>query len=436
MPLSKTVKIAAVLLVSSVILVWLCILLVVRFIYQDGINAFEMEEYDRARASLVKARSFLPETLASALSPMDLFRLDTAMGKTLYKLAVDNGRGDTLKERFAMLKTAQGHLDAALAIDSESYRTAYWAAKVEESLEVIFPLVDTGKAVNPYNALPLYERAMSLRPAGITVRYDMVNYLHHKGMADGIPDLVETMAEIYPPCYLSLKKEEFFSPELRDRVRAGLMRALEKEIRPRETLTALSQLSEDQGDLAGAVAFFTRAIALEPWSNTPATYIKLGMLTLRNSDPEGSYPWFIKALQAQKKTFDADLGRIWSGFKAEKRLAEFIEFSARVEEAFPPSPALDLCIAECWYAMDKLELAKARLLIMNTRQPSAKAFHYLALIAQKQGDLDAMELASQRATVLEPTSAAHLKLFAQALKLQKKEVQAGKVLEEIRHLAK
>jgi hypothetical protein len=69
-------------------------------------------------------------------------------------------------------------------------------------------------------------------------------------------------------------------------------------------------------------------------------------------------------------------------------------------------------------------LAKAKLYKMNELKEDAEISYLLAIIAEKEKDLDAMELNSQKATALMPSNCHYQYLFSKSLSLQGKHTQA------------
>ena len=83
------------------------------------------------------------------------------------------------------------------------YLNTFWQTRTEENLEKAYAWLHPKKN-NPYNAMPYYQKALSLRPSGITIRYAYARYLNSgnlksKNLKTEIPDLVRYMMEIHPP---------------------------------------------------------------------------------------------------------------------------------------------------------------------------------------------------------------------------------------------
>jgi tetratricopeptide (TPR) repeat protein len=163
-----------------------------------------------------------------------------------------------------------------------------------------------------------------------------------------------------------------------------------------------------------AIRFYLLAMEEERHRNTESDYIHVGGLYLKNGETDQGIEWLSRALGSSRDA-DGTLERIYRMFKAEKDLEAFLGFAALVEKDLYRSLALDLLVAQCWIDMDRLELARGRLVQVIARERSARAHFLLSVVAERQQDWDAMELESQRATVLDPGDAGYFSQFSRAL---------------------
>ncbi|MFH1154225.1 MAG: tetratricopeptide repeat protein, partial [Pseudomonadota bacterium] len=231
--------------------------------------------------------------------------------------------------------------------------------------------------------------------------------------------LVEHIGFVSPTSYGFMKKERYFSDN-RARFGKGLLKALENRVMVRETLGALSSFYLDQGDVDRAIDFYRKSMEETVYKNSEGNFIGLGRLFLKKDDPDQSFQYFMQALEKSRDTARS-LERIYQAFKGEKQLEAFIRFSAAVEKDLFETETLDYLVAQCWIDMDRPELARARLVQVIARQPTARAHYLMSVAAERQQDWDAMELESQRATVLDSGNAGYLSQFARALSRQKKD---------------
>ena len=387
-----------------------------RWHYQKGIGSYETGDYDNALDSFVLANRIPDAQVFSVLAGRDRFRIQTAMGKTYYHLA---GEAGTTRGFYDLLTKGAGALDQAIAHDARSYRTTFWAAKVHTGLETVWPVLFKSGDENPYNALPFYERAVSLRPTGYSIHYDMIKYLYYKGDRGRIPGLVMHMASIFPLSVTRLEKEPFYSDQIREKIRQGLLKALENGVSLRMTLFLLSQMALDDGAVDAAGAYYQQGLAHQPHLNTAGTMIHMGMLLLRQQAYRDADRFFIKALQLDGD-FESAMMQIYKVFKSEQLYDGFVRFAGEVQETLYFSGYIDFMVALCHTDAGKLELAKSLLNRLNEVNPEARVYDLLAQVSQKQGNWDAMEIAARKATQLAPGNPDYQIRFSMSLAAQKK----------------
>jgi len=317
---SKPLKLFLIFLL--LILLAVCIsLLRPRFIYQQGITQLKLNNYKQAAAYFEKAEKAMPETIAAWFGRADLFRIYTNHGQALYFLGNENWKQHGVSFTcFAIFAKAGFQLKKAAQIEPQHYINTYWLTRTQQALEKNYAWLHPEKK-NPYNAYPYYEKALALRPAGITVRYSYVKYLYHKGFKDKIPELVQYMMEIHPPSYYHLKKEPFFNTDLILSIEKGLNSALEKEILPREALSALSSIYSAENNFEKAISYYKDMLDYKPSLNSPGNYIHMGSIYLKNRQFKKSYEVFEKVLISADNP--GIINSIYKSFKREKLFLEF-----------------------------------------------------------------------------------------------------------------
>jgi tetratricopeptide (TPR) repeat protein len=423
----KTSIVMMVVPIYFVLMIWLTILLLSRYEYQGGIRAHDMGQYDQAAGHLFTAEKILPKGLAGILAQRDLFRIHTALGKTLYQQAmtiikqttVGKARRQNLESAYRLFKRGHEFLKDAVDHDPLSYRTVFWYAKITDKMAALHPYFKTDPINSVYDALPLFQQAAALRPAGITVRYEMARYFHRKQMTDELKRMVETIGAIYPMSHRYLKKQPWFDADIRAYFRQGCLSALAEGTTPRETLSILSAMSLEDDEVDAAIDYYQRGMGYKTHTNTAATYRYLAGLYLKKGKMDQSFELFLRAL-GKSQNLEGEFNAIYRRFRSEKLFDEFLQFARYVEEKRPHSPVGEMILVRCFMDMGQLEVARARLERMNARKPTAHAWYLLATIAEKQKDWDTMELASQRATVLENSSSQYHYFFSRALQRQKK----------------
>jgi len=410
---------------------WLLLLFFSRYEYQKGIRAHELENYDEAAVHLTRAKDILPAGLAPVFAPRDLFRIHTALGKALYQQAmllanqatVGTARRRSMESAHLLFKKSHEFLAKAVAHDPLSYRTVFWYAKVTDKLALLHPYLNPGGAAITYDALPLFKKAADLRPSGITVRYELANYFHRHQMPYDLHQVVKNIGAIYPTAHGYLQKQVWFDPDVRAVFRQGCLMALANDTTPRQTLSILSSMAMADGDVDTAIDYYEKSMAYQTHTNTAHTYRYLAGLYLKQGQVDKSFDLFLKAL-GRSGDLEKEYTAIYNQFRAEKLFDEFINFARHVAEERRHSPVGDMIMVRCFMDMGQLEVAKARLERMIARKPTADAWYLLAILAEKEKDWDAMEIASQRATVLDSHNSHYHYYFCRALQRKKKHDQA------------
>lgn len=423
--------------VLLVLLVISSMLLVSRFYYEKGILSMHDKVCENAIEYFKKAHG--PITLA------DHHRIDTWLGRALYNQAIKEGKASNSSLNcFNILKKSEKYLKKAVKSDPHDYSAAFHLATTCGLLENLYDGLYK-KSENPYNAAPMYENAILLRPCGITVHYSYVKYLHtvkkncsfSKIKVDGddrLMRLVEKTVQIYPGAYFYFKREPFFSRDFIPVVKKGLFTALENSTNADDAFNALSDLFLNSGDIDQALVYYKKMMAgsySSPWSS----YIHLGGLYLKSKNIPECFENFEAALDKRENRKSA-IKRIYNLFCNEKMFNEFIRFSVLMSEKRYHITDLRIYIAKARIKMNQPELARAGLIKFNAEQRNAKAYYLLAKIAESKKKWGEMELAIQSAVVLDRENSHYLKLFTKALQKQKKYSHAEEIATKVLRYAK
>ena len=165
----------------SVLVIINCVLLISRFQYQKGINFMSEKAYDKALTSFTRAQNLIPHILGKTLFLQDYMRIHTQKGMAFHDQGLDLWKEQGLSSTVsALYQKAFTSFTKAVEIDSSDYITTYWLAKTQNALESISGYL-TPDEPNPYNAQPLYEKAIAMRPSSISVHYSYIRYLYNKG---------------------------------------------------------------------------------------------------------------------------------------------------------------------------------------------------------------------------------------------------------------
>ena len=105
---------------------------------------------------------------------------------------------------------------------------------------------------------------------------------------------------------------------------------------------------------------------------------------------------------------------------------ELHRFYQQVNSRFVLSARMDILMARSLMDLKRYNQAQRILTDLNQREPTAEAYYWLARIAETEKDWDGMELAIQKATVLDPKNSHYHLTFSQVLKRLKKLERAEK----------
>ncbi|MFC1489461.1 tetratricopeptide repeat protein [Thermodesulfobacteriota bacterium] len=317
-----------------------------------------------------------------------------------------------------MKKSNHAYLKATLLnpLDAASfYSLAQETAKLEQMNFYLNPAEGSG----PYNALPFFERAVQLRPNGIRYHYALAFYMNQKGEKKELFPIVSNLVRIYPPVYSNLKKEVFWSPELIEAVKKGMLQAIEGQINPRNTHMNLSSLLSEEKDWAGAINHYQKALDLQSSDNTSANFFHLGRLYLQNGQLEAAEEIFFKALSLSR-TRENDLEKFYGLYKARGYSEKLHRFLHRVGKEFDLSARIDILLVRILIDRKQYREARQILLALNEKAPSGETYIWLARIAEIEKDWDSVALALQKATALDPTNSQYHLKFSQVLKRMNK----------------
>ena len=406
---------ALILVLSVICLYFLSVHLIAQIHYQRAKSLLHKGYYGLAATHLKKACHHQPH--------------DYVMWRELGE--VYHGLGRVIpgaKQAFLFALKAKGSYLKAGRLNPLDAETAYGLARQEARLEKLYRHLYPEKRNNPYQALPYFEKTIRLRPNAIRYRYAMARYLYNGEKTDQLLPTISTLARIYPPSYHYVKKEPFWSPRVKEAVKQGIEQAFEQGISKRQAHKAMSSLLADEGDWTGAISHYIQALRYQAVSNSAGDYIHLGRLYLSNGGLEEAEESFLKALDLSGSK-EKDLEGLYWVYKNEGFMEELYRFYQQASRRFDLSYRMDILLARSLTDLKRYNKARRILTQLNQKEPTAEAYYWLARIAQIEKDWDGMELAIQKATVLEPENSQYHLLFSRLLKgvnkLERAEKEAG-----------
>ena len=406
---------ALILLLSVVALYFVSFRLISRIQYQRAKDLLHKEYYDLAASHLKKAYYYQPND----------HKILKELGKAYHKLGQLKPGA---KGAFPFSLKAKDYYLEANRLNPLDAETAYGLAREEVRLERLYKYLYPENKDNPYQALPYFKKAVLLRPNGILYHYALARYLYDHDKEEELLSVARTLSRIYPPTYYYLKKEPFWSPPVKEAVKRGLEEAIEEGSSLRDAHKAMSALLAGEEKWAGAISHYRQALCYQAFNNSAGDYIHLGGLYLKNGGLEEAEESFFKGLDLSRSK-EKTLERLYRIYKDEGHMEELYRFYQQASRRFILSYRMDILLARYLIDLSRYNKARQILIDLNQKEPTAQAYYWLARIAQIEKDWDSMELAIQKATVLEPKNSHYHLLFSQVLKrvrkLDRAEKEAG-----------
>lgn len=375
------------------------------------------DKFGLATANLNKADHFNPHD----------YKIQKGLGEVTFKLA-----GSNKKISLLLTQKSKRFYLKALDLNPLDVEAAYGLARGEDRMEELYQFLHPEESNNPYKPLPYYNETVRLRPNGILYQYYLARYLHRRGKKEALASITRKLARIYPPVYHYLKKEDFWTPDTKAAVKQGLTEAIAQDIDLRDAHSAVSAIMAEEQAWPAALTHYQKALQSRVFENKSGNYINLGRLYLKNNNYQEAGTAFTHAVDISPNK-NQDLERIYNLYKKEDRSDQFYLFYQQI----PPRSALPLQVqiikARSLIDQQQYSRAKQILLDLNRQELHAESFYWLARIAEKEKDWDNMELAGQKATVLDPQNSQYHLLFSQALKrlekFERAEKEAGLALQ-------
>ena len=356
------------------------------------------------------------------------YRAWNHLGRAYHRL----GRLESTGQAFVVAQKAEEAYEEAAHLNPLDSEAAFGLARETARLRHLFAALHPGENSNPYDATPHFRRALQLRPNGVGYHYAFARYLYEKGELEDLLVAVENMARIYPTVHTHLKSEPFWSPQVAAAVEKGLERAIDDGLPSDKAHVALSSLMADEENLSEAISHYEKALNDPKVDTPPDKYLHLGGLYLEDGQIERAGEVFSRAL-AVSDDQEKWLERVYGVYKSKGHVEAYHDFFLKVSQNLEPSPKSRILAARTLIDSGREQEAVQILNELNREQARAEAYYWLYRIAEKDQDFDRMELAIQKATVLEPANSQYHFLFSRLLfrlnKLDSAERQAGLAIE-------
>lgn len=340
---------------------------------------------------------------------------DATIWKKLADAQFNMGKKKMPRQAFRDTKKARNSYLRAFRYNPIDAETAYCLARTESRLEQLYHRLHPKKKNNPYNPLPYFEKAIHLRPNGISFHYSMARYLYRQNNFKALIPVVRSLAGMYPPVYTNLKKEPLWSPSVKKAVKQGFLDTIRRRRQLESAHKAMSSLLAEDKDWPDAIVHFQKVLECKEDKISAQDYIHLGDLYLQNEQTNEANISFIQALSLSapiKKAFQA-IGHM---FKNKNHRDDYYTFYQEANHRFIFSPRMHIIMARYLIDLKQYKRAKQILMELNRQTPTAEAYYWLARIAEREKDWDQMELNIQKATVLEPSNINYRRTFYGLLK--------------------
>ncbi len=408
----RFVVVAAILAVSISASYIMGLRIISQFFYYQAKKCFHEEKYGLAVNKLKNADKYQPGD----------YNVHKKLGTAYYKLA---GLTSDIKKSFTLSQKARNHSQKAFDLNPIDSDTAYSLAIIENSMQLLHSMQYPQKNNNIFHPMTWFNKSIDLNPNGVRSRYALVRYLHQQSMAAEMLQNIQALVRIYPLSYQELKKETFWSPEVKTASFKGLNHAAAENILPRHAHMAITSIMAERKDWQIAISHYRSALQYDPYQNKAGDYHYLGRLYLKGADYDNAEKCFIKTMHMSRDREDR-MDNIYHTFKVEGVSKDFLKFHTKIGSIFFTTPHMTILKARCLFDINQPGESKKVLMALNNENPHAEAYYWLALIAENDKDWDKMELAGQKASTLAPYKSTYHYIFSKALKQQNKLEKAEK----------
>jgi len=345
------------------------------------------------------------------------------LGKSYYQIAISK----PAKESFDFAVKSKHAYQKAIYLNPITAESFYGLALSEARLEQLYPMFDFERK-NPYDATPYFNQAIVLRPNSATYHYMFVRYLHRKGKEDELLSAINNLIKVYPPAYGHIADEPFWSSKTKHAVKKGLQVAIDEGANLHQAHSAMSSILEKENNWDGAIEHYELALKYQNLRKHEGHYLHLGRLYLKSQQFKKADKIFLEALSIslEKEKTLTSIFRAYSTANLPKQLNQFY---INLSKELLQSNETKIIFARSLTDLKQYNQARQILNELNQEKPSAEIYFWLAKTAQREQDWDRMELAIQKATVLEPENILYHELFSQVLmrlnKLDRAEKEAG-----------
>ena len=410
---------AAIIIITLPLIYYFCLKMTGGLYYLKALNNYRDGYYGISLQNLNKALKYL------GAEPY----IYKELGEVYHKLS---NLKNTAQEALALALKSRDSFITAGKLNPIDVEAAYGTARSEFRIEMIEKIINTGTNDSGVAAKKWFQKAISLRPNSVTYRYGMLNYLAFIGETGAIIEQCKELARIYPQSYYNLRKEPFWSEDVKNTVEQGLQKAVEEGYSVETALDALSALYAEDTRWPDAISALKESMTYRTFEDKSDDLLKLGYYHLKNNNPEKAIDYFIRGLK-ESRNRDGHFNTVYNYYKKADMLTGFTDLYDKCAESFMVTVDMRMTYARAMMDLEKYDKARELLIKANREESNDEAFYLLARIAEKEKDWDSMELLIQRATVLDPDNEQYHRIFLNILVRMKKwksaEKEAGLVIQ-------
>lgn len=415
---------------SSIFILISCLLLGVplsisRYFYQKGLEFTASTQLDPAQEYFEKALKRLPFKNVIKGFTADEQRIRNGLGEVHFQKAVIS---KDIRLTTTELRKALTIYHKAVILNKYDFDSAIGLAKIIAALDQLFRVFKPEKT-SPYVADKYFQKAILLKPSNIAAHHMYCNYLGERGDYENLRHELANLIEKHPRLYFQLSRENYYSDDLEEAVREGLEEAIRKEKFKRSAYYILAEIALNMRDVKTALDYYVTFIALDPEENIDKDFYKYGQILLLLGNQNAASEQFLHALTISDSR-EIMLEKIYSEYVKLEKYSELISFFSVAKDLLEIEGIIDVYVAKGFALAGQVELAIARLNRMDGSTCRDKQYYYLAYMYEKLKDWDAMELYSQRATLVAPQNSMYYAFFAKALSRQGKYFQAEGAIDQ------
>jgi len=410
-----------VIIAAAPLFIYLSIRLTGQIQWEQARKALTQKKFESAIQKILKANQRLPRNHEILI--------------TMGRIYLEASSVEPPKTALALASKAQKKFQNAVELNPHDVEAVFGLAEAEARLETLALLNGIMPSEHNFNAEPIYQEVLRLRPNGIYYHWRFIDYLYAKDKDEAMLPLVENLVCIYPPAVNKLMTKHLWSAECREAARKGLNLALAGGRQAKVALVGMSDLAADEKNWLDAAAFLKEALKYKKTKPAFYEYYQLGRLLINSMQYKEARTAFLEAMSiAQDKTtcFQWTL----SQWRKTENVGLLVNYYNDAETLFHLTSVDRINYAKTLFFLKAYTIALKILEKNNQEHPSAEGFYWIARIHDKSEDWDAMEIASQKATVLAPTNSDYHYLFSHVLaiknKLEHAESEASRAIESAR----